>query len=104
MNHIDKMNQILDRLAEVINKELLRKGKSCLCFGELCGLSKNIIGDITSRKRTDIKLSTIVKVCEYSDIDIRQIFGDFKPEEILNGATITILGKKYRIKLEEIGG
>lgn len=95
------MNEILNRLADLILCELERRNISCLAFGELCGLSKNQIGYIVNRNKTDIKLSTIVKICENSNIQIEHIFCDCKTEKIMNNAVILINGSKFKMELKE---
>lgn len=77
------------------------KHKSCLTLSELCGVCRNQMGDITSGKKKDIKLSTIARICENTDIKPEQVFGEFKPEDILNGAIITISGDRYKLRLEK---
>lgn len=66
--------KILEKLCVEILKELERTNKSYTVFADLCGISRNLMGSIVNRKKTDIKLSTIVKICENSSISLIDIF------------------------------
>lgn len=55
--------------------ELDKNNCSCICFAELCGISRNEMSNIINRKKNDIKLSTILKICESSDINADDVFG-----------------------------
>lgn len=95
------MNEILNRLADLIIAELDKRNISCLVFSELCGIAKNQIGEIVNRQKKDIKLSTIVKICENSDIQIEDIFCEKSNEIPLKNAFMIISGKEYKIELKE---
>ncbi len=74
----------LNRLADLILVEIGKRGCSCICFVDLCGISRNKMGKIVNRKKTDIKLSIILKICENSEISIEDVFGisDFKLSDV----------------------
>lgn len=74
------MENYLNRLADLILKEIEKRGCSCICFADLCGISRNEMGRIVNRKKTDIKLSTILKICENSEISVENIFQAESPE------------------------
>lgn len=95
------MEKFLNKLADLIILELDKRNISCVAFGELCGLSKNQIGEIANRQKRDVRLSTILKICENSDIRIENIFCDCKTEQMLNNAIIIINGKRYTLELKE---
>ncbi len=95
------MKDYLNRLADLILVEIEKRGCSCICFADLCGISRNEMGKIVNRKKTDIKLSTILKICENSDIDIKDIF-QVKNENLENmEILVRIDGKMYRFKNKE---
>lgn len=78
------MENYLNRLADLILEEIGKKGCSCVLFADLCGISRNEMSNIVNRKIKDIKLSTILKICENSDIKLKDIFGisDFKLSDV----------------------
>ena len=84
-----------------VQHELYGRNISCTLFSELCGIAKNQIGEIVNRQKKDIKLSTIVKICENSDIQIEDIFCDKSNEIPLKNAFMIISGTQYRIELKE---
>ena len=92
---------IMTRLSKAIIDELDRKKQSCLKFAELCGVGRNIMSDIVNRQKTDVRLSTIVKICENSGIKIENVFCDCRIDKMINNAVISINGRKYRIELKE---
>lgn len=95
------MKKYLRKLSELVLLELGRKNQSCVCFAELCGISRNEVSAIINQKKNDVRLSTIIKICENSDIQIENLFSDFETENTLNNAIIIIGGKRYIIKLKE---
>lgn len=91
----------MKKLSDLIICEMEQKNQSCVQFAELCGIGRNIIGDIVNRKKEDVKLSTIIKICENSNIRIENIFCDCKTEKVMNNAVIIIEGIRYGIELKE---
>lgn len=64
----------MNRLADLILLEIQRRDCSIECFADICGLSKNEVGNITTRKKKNIYVSTLLKICENSGIKISDIF------------------------------
>ena len=75
------MEECLKRLSELILYEMGRKNQSCICFAELCGLSRNELSYIINRKKKDLRLSTIFRIIENSDIKIEDIFCESKTKK-----------------------
>ena len=100
-----RMDEIMERFSNLILMEMERKNQSCLQFSELCGVGRNIVGDIVNRKKLDVKLSTVVKICENTDINFEDIFSDRERNaEIKNrmrNAYIVINGTRFSIELKE---
>lgn len=97
----DTMEKILRKLSVLIIREMQKKNQSCLQFAELCGIDRNVMGNIVNQKKNDVKLSTIYKICENSAIRIENIFCDCKTEQMLNNAILIINGKRYILELKE---
>ena len=64
----------MNRLADLILREVERKGCSIAVFADICGISRNEIGNIVRRKKKDIYVSTVLRICENSDIRISDVF------------------------------
>lgn len=64
------MEKYLKILSDEILKEMGRKNQSCIVFAELCGISRNEMSYIINRRKKDLRLSTVVKICENSDITL----------------------------------
>ena len=91
-------DEVLERLRETINRELEKKNVGYTVFADLCGVSRRIMADIVNGKKTDIKLSTIVKICENSSICLSDIFtetNDFS----LDSLFLLCGSRKFRIEL-----
>lgn len=98
------MEKILKKLSEMILEEMRRKNQSCLQFAELCGVGRNIVGDIINGKKKDVKLSTIVKICENSDININDVFPLEHRDCFINDLNLFLICEKktFKITLEKI--
>ena len=85
-------------------KELESRNIGYTLFADLCGISRKIMADIVNGEKTDIKLSTIVKICENSGIPIDEIFPSGKSEtmEHLKNSYLIINGRRYKIQLLEL--
>lgn len=70
----NKMEEILNRLADLILSEMDKRNCSARCFAELCGVNRNKLGDVINRKENDVKLSFVWNICENSEIRISDIF------------------------------
>lgn len=66
----------LDRFAEIINRKVEQKRMTYTALSELCGVSRITMGAIVNRAKTDIKLSTIFKICDVAEISIMDILKD----------------------------
>lgn len=69
-----EMEGILNRLADLILREIERRGCSATCFAELCGINRNELGQIVNRQKNDIRLSVIWRICENSEIQFSDVF------------------------------
>ena len=88
--------EILERLCMEILNEIHKQNISYTLFADLCGISRKIMADIVNRNKEDVKLSTIVKICENSDIKLEDIFVSH-PKEIPD-VYIMINGERYNIE------
>ena len=89
---------IIERLRIAILHELEDKNQGYTTFADLCGISRKIMGDIVNDRKTDLKLSTIVKICENSDIRMEDIFCEeefnFEKEDF----TVIFRNSRFKIK------
>lgn len=97
------MEKILEKLADLIILETERLGCTYSLFADICNISRNELGNIIERKKKDIKLSTISKICQNSSITFYDIFDclgekDIKKEiesfYLTNGTDIYYICKK----------
>ena len=96
-------DEALERLRETINKELEKKNMGYTVFADLCGISRRIMADIVNGKKTDIKLSTIVKICENSNICLSDIFSDTGRDKITDNNLFLLTGAtKYKVELKKL--
>ena len=91
-------DEVLERLRETVNKELEKKNMGYTVFADLCGVSRRIMADIVNGKKTDIKLSTIVKICENSNICLSDIFTE-KDDFPLDSLFLLCGSRKFKIEL-----
>lgn len=75
------MEKILEKLADLIILETEQLGCTYSFFADVCNISRNEIGNIVRRKRKDIKLSTILKICKHSNITFPDIF-DYSDKDV----------------------
>ena len=94
------MEEILNRLADLILLEMGKKDCSMTCFAELCGIPRNEMGLIVNKKKKDVRLSVIWNICENSEIRFGDVFDvkyakEFNIENFVltNGKTKYILKK-----------
>ena len=101
----NEMEEIMERLAILILHEMEKNNQSCLRFSELCGVGKDVVGGIINRKKKDVKLSTIINICENSDIKLEDIFSDTNKEndviKKINNSYFFMDGKRFSIELRE---
>lgn len=94
-----QMNEFMNRLADLILIEIQKRNCSIACFADICGISKNEVGNITTRKKKDIYVSTLLKICENSDIKFSDVFEVNCSEELKIENFILTDGKeKYMLK------
>lgn len=97
---IGKMDEILERFSVLILREMEKNNQSCLQFSELCGVGRNIVSNIINGKKKDVKLSTIISICENSDIKLEDVFLKKKSEP--QETYLLINGEKYLIELHKV--
>ncbi len=68
------MDEIMNRLADLILKEIGKRDCSYAYFADICGISVSEIYYIINRKISDIRLSTLIKICNNSGILIIDVF------------------------------
>ena len=96
-------DETLERLRETINRELEKKNMGYTVFADLCGISRRIMADIVNGKKTDIKLSTIVRICENSNICLSDIFSDTGRDKITDNNLFLLTGvTKYKVELKKL--
>lgn len=89
----------MNRLADLILVEIRRKGCSVACFAELCGISRNELGQIINRQKKDVRLSVIWNICENSEIGFPDVFYIEHAEEFnIENYILTNGREKYCIK------
>ena len=97
------MDEILNRLSQLILTEMERNNQSCVQFSELCGVGRNIVGDIINGKKKDVKLSTIMSICENSNICLSDIFSDTGRDKITDNNLFLLSGvTKYKVELKKL--
>ena len=64
----------MNRLADLILLEMVKKDCSMTCFAELCGIPRHEMGLIVNKKKKDVRLSVIWNICENSEIRISDVF------------------------------
>ena len=94
-----KSDEIIRKLSTLLNEEIIHKNCSIKAFAELSGVSYNCMRAIINGKSCDIKFSTLIKICEYTDISLYNLFVDDKDitEDLLNKLFITHKGRMYSI-------
>ena len=92
--------EILERLCDEILREIQSKNISYTLFADLCGISRKIMADIVNRNKEDVKLSTIVKICENSNIKLEDLFSKKKGER--QETYLLMNGERYLIELHRI--
>lgn len=65
----------MSHFADLVIAEIGRMNCNYTYFADVCGLSRREIGNIVSRKTKDVNVSTIIKICENTNITISDIFG-----------------------------
>ena len=92
-------NSVLENFRKKILAELQRKKIGYTAFADLCGVNRKIMGDIVNDRKNDIKLSTMVRICENSDIDMREVLGSevFGEKLERSSAYICIDGISFRV-------
>lgn len=67
-------NEFLKNLSQSILYEIGRKNYTTSTFATICGISRSEIDKILNKKNKDIKISTVLKIFENSNIDYPDIF------------------------------
>lgn len=95
------IDNFMNNLAELISNEIGKKNLTYSAFADLCGLHRNEISNIISRRKKDILISTIFKICENSEISEEHLFGynieNQVKEEIMH-STFIIGKNRYKLR------
>ena len=94
------MDKIMNKLADLILKEIAKRDCSCAYFADVCGISVSEIYYILSRKNSDMRLSTLIKICNNSGIFITDVLDCSildAQKDIADNAIIVIHGVEYRL-------
>lgn len=75
------MKKILNNLADSVLSEMNKMDCSYAYFADFCGISRNEISDIVRRKKNDLRLSTLDKICKNSGVLYIDIF-EYSDSEI----------------------
>lgn len=59
------------------------------------------MADIVNRNKEDVKLSTIIRICENSEIKLENIFASEKREP--RETYLVVDGQKYLVELHKVG-
>lgn len=90
----------MEKLCEEILREIERRNISYTRFADLCGISRKIMADIVNRNKEDVKLSTIIRICENSEIKLENIFASEKREP--RETYLVMDGERYLIELHKV--
>ncbi len=87
---------ICKRLSDSIHKEMKVQGiKTYTVFADFCGISLSELNTIIAQYKNDMRMSTILKICENSDtIRIEDLFRPFDDEKT-GECTISLNGETY---------
>lgn len=89
----------MNRLADLILMDMEKRQCSATYFADACGVSKNEIGNITRRKKKDMNISTLLKICENSGISVEDVFGiECSEEFVMENFVLTNGHEKYALK------
>lgn len=95
------MNEIMNRLANLILNEIEKRKCTYSCFADMCGVSLNEIYCLVNKKYSDMRLSTLIKICNNSGIFIADVLGYCSvldaQENIVDNTIITIRGVEYKL-------
>lgn len=93
------MEGILNRLSDLILKEIEKRKCSIKCFAELCGVRQEEMRLLVNKQKNDVRLSIMWKICENSEIRLSDIFEIECSEEFnLENYILTNGKEKYAIK------
>lgn len=93
------MEEVLNRLADLILEEMEKRKCSATYFADFCGISRNELGKIVNRQKKDIRLSTVWNICENSGIRFSDIFEiECAAEFSIENYILTNGKEKYAIK------
>lgn len=73
-----EMKEFMTRFSNLILLEMERRKCSATYFADICGVSRNEIGAIISKKKRDLKMSTVIKICRGAGLCPADIFSDSK--------------------------
>lgn len=65
----------LEALAVLILQKMEEQGLTIAQFADSCGVSRRVISKIKNREAGNIRLDTLVKICNYHGILYQDIFG-----------------------------
>lgn len=68
------MEKILNNLADSVLAEIGKMNCTYSYFADFCGISRNEISDIVSRRKNDLRLSTLHKICKNTEVSYVDIF------------------------------
>lgn len=92
----------LEMLTNCVNKEISAYGYTVLEFASRCGVSYGEMRKIVSGKATDVKLSTIEKICDNSHITLQDIANcGFDLQNLAKGIMLISNGHRYSISLKQ---
>ena len=96
MQHDKAVKIICKRLSDSIHREMeTRKIKTYTAFAGFFDISQKELNDIIAQHKNDMKLSTILKICENSDtIRIEDLFRPFDDEKT-GECTVSLNGETY---------
>lgn len=97
------MTYISKNLMKLVNSEMERKNFSMRSFAVRCGLSYDEIRKISIGSIAEPRPSTIINICENSDITIYEVFGYTDNDKLeKENITLTIGANCYDIHVKKI--
>lgn len=81
------MEELLERLAQLMNKEMSDYDITIKDYALRCGISYTLMRRICNGKATDLMLSTVIKICDNSHFEFDEVISrdmDYKIERLFN--------------------
>lgn len=97
------MEELLERLAQLMNKEMSDYDITIKDYALRCGISYTLMRRICNGKATDLMLSTVIKICDNSHFGINEIIDkkELDIERVFPQCSILYGNSRYSINLSK---